>query len=174
MRPSEIAALRWDEVDKAKRVAHVCRIVVDHKVQKRAKTKTNRLVMLNSRALHALDEAKAVASIRAKQRRSFPQSPYVFPLTKNFEFIQQANVTDKHFKIALEGLGIRARPQYNCRHTYATMCLMVGMTPAFIATQLGHSVQMALSTYARWMNSSIDWTEIGKLEQSLTGTKLVR
>lgn len=82
-------------------------------------------------------------------------------------------MTDKHFKVALEELGIRARPQYNFCHTYATMCLMAGMTPAFIATQLGLSVQVLLSTYARWMNSSTDWTEIGKLEQSLNGTKLV-
>ncbi|WP_163018204.1 site-specific integrase, partial [Pseudomonas viridiflava] len=29
MRPGEIAALRWDEVDMDKRLAHVCRIVVD-------------------------------------------------------------------------------------------------------------------------------------------------
>ena len=48
-------------------------------------------------------------------------------LTKNFEFIQQASVTDKHFKAALVALKIRARRQYNCRHTYATMCLMAGM-----------------------------------------------
>lgn len=174
MRPSEIAALRWDEVDHEKRVAHVCRIVADYKVQERTKTKNNRLVMLNTRAMHALEEAKAVAAIRAKQRREHPQSPYIFPPTKNFEFIQQASVTDKHFKVALEELGIRARPQYNCRHTYATMCLMAGMTPAFIATQLGHSVQMLLSTYARWMNSSTDWSEISKLERSISGTELVR
>ena len=54
------------------------------------------------------------------------------------------------------------------------MCLMAGMNPAFIATQLGHSVQMLLSTYARWINSSTDWAELGKLENSLIDTKLVK
>jgi integrase len=49
---------------------------------------------------------------------------------------------------------------------------MAGMDPAFIATQLGHSVQMLLSTYARWINSSTDWGELGKLENSLIGTKI--
>jgi len=78
------------------------------------------------------------------------------------------------FQAALTELGIRARRQYNCRHTYATMCLMAGMNPAFIATQLGHSVQMLLSTYARRINSSTDWGELGKLENSLIGTKLVQ
>ncbi len=61
-------------------------------------------------------------------------------------------------------LGIRYWPPYNCRHTYATICLMSGMNPAFIAQQLGHSVQMLLSTYARWLNSSSDWDELKKLK----------
>lgn len=174
MRPGEIYALRWDEIDKPKKLAHVCQIVVDGKVERRTKTRNTRLVMLNSRALHALDVAREVQLERARQRRMFPDSPYVFPPTKNSEFIQQASVTDKHFKIALGELGIRNRPQYNCRHTYATMCLMAGLTPAFIANQLGHSVQMLLSTYARWVNSGIDWHELEKLETSQIGTKLVQ
>ena len=51
---------------------------------------------------------------------------------------------------------------------------MAGMNLGFIANQLGHSVQMLLTTYARWINSSEDWSEVGKLEQSLIGTKLVQ
>ncbi|KOY02222.1 tyrosine-type recombinase/integrase [Pseudomonas nunensis] len=175
MRPSEMAALRWDEVDKEQRLVNVRRIVADYKIEERTKTRNSRQVMLNSRALHAIAEAKRVAQQRVTQsRRKQGESPFVFPPTKNFEFIQQSSVTDKHFQAALTDLGIRARRQYNCRHTYATMCLMSGMNPAFIATQLGHSVQMLLSTYARWINSSTDWSELGKLEKSLIGTKLVR
>ncbi|SUD30098.1 phage integrase [Pseudomonas fluorescens] len=88
-----------------------------------------------------------VAALRAKQsRRQHKQSPYVFPPTRNVEYIQQANMTDKHFQAALVELKIRSRRQYNCRHTYATMCLMAGMNLGFIANQLGHSVQMLLST----------------------------
>ena len=37
---------------------------------------------------------------------------------------------------------------------------MSGLNPAFIAQQLGHSVQMLPSTYARWLNSSSDWGEL--------------
>ncbi len=66
--------------------------------------------------------------------------------------------------VLLNDLGIRRRPPYNCRHTYATICLMSGLNPAFIAQQLGHSVQMLLSTYARWLNSSSDWSELEKLK----------
>lgn len=79
-----------------------------------------------------------------------------------------------HFNQAVEALGIPRRPQYNCRHTYATMCLMSGMNPAFIASQLGHSVQVLLSTYAKWLNSASDWSELDKLEMRLIGTELVQ
>lgn len=63
-----------------------------------------------------------------------------------------------------ERFGDQVPPPYNCRHTYATICLMSGLNPAFIAQQLGHSVQMLLSTYARWLNSSSDWSELEKLK----------
>ncbi len=70
-------------------------------------------------------------------------------------------------------LKIRRRRQYDTRHTYATMCLMAGMNPAFIANQLGHSVQMLLSTYAKWMNSDADRAELDKLDRLAIGTKVV-
>ncbi|WP_122552768.1 tyrosine-type recombinase/integrase [Pseudomonas viridiflava] len=174
MRPGEIAALRWDEVDMDKRLAHVCRIVVDGVIEERTKTKAGRTVMLNSRALNALQMAKRVADLRRTQKRIHQNSPYVFPPTRTSEYLAQASLTDKFFKPTLKSLGIRGRRQYNCRHTYATMCLMAGINPAFIANQLGHSVQMLLSTYAKWLNSSNDWSEIDKLETILIGTKSVQ
>lgn len=86
------------------------------------------------------------------------------------EHIKQTSDLHKLWRPALDELGIRYRPPYNCRHTYATICLMSNMNPAFIAQQLGHSVQMLLSTYARWLSSSSDWTELEKLQ---IGIKLV-
>ncbi len=38
-------------------------------------------------------------------------------------------------------LGYRYRDMYNMRHTYATFGLMNGVNPAFMAEQLGHSLQ---------------------------------
>lgn len=48
------------------------------------------------------------------------------------------------------------------------------MNPAFIAGQLGLSVQVLLSTYAKWLNSANDWSELEKLEMQLIGTELVQ
>jgi integrase len=48
---------------------------------------------------------------------------------------------------------------------------MSGMNPAFIAQQLGHSVQMLLSTCARGLNSRNDWDELNKLKTALGTAK---
>lgn len=59
---------------------------------------------------------------------------------------------------------MRYRPPYNTRDTYGTMMLMAGMTPAFCATQLGHSVEMFLRTYAKWVDGGQNALEMGRLE----------
>ena len=171
MRPCEIMALRWDEIDEDKRTARICRIVADRQIRERVKNKKVRVVLLNERAMKALAEAKANAEHRATREMQHAHSPYVFPPSKGNEFVNETSVLHKHFKQALIALSLRERPQYNCRHTYATLCLMTGMNPAFIANQLGHSVQMLLSTYARWISSASDWNEISKLGMSEMGTK---
>ena len=51
---------------------------------------------------------------------------------------------------------------------------LVTTNPAFIAGQLGHSVQVLLSTYAKWLNSANDWAELAKLEKNVMGTEGVQ
>lgn len=91
-------------------------------------------------------------------------TPFVFPPSKSVGYVKQASDLHKQWVPALGELGIRRRPPYNCRHTYATIRSMSGLNPAFIAQQLGHSIRMLLSTYARWLNSSSDWSELEKLK----------
>ncbi|WP_442964420.1 integrase [Pseudomonas sp. KNUC1026] len=86
--------------------------------------------------------------------------PIVFPPAKGGLWIREPSVTIRHIKDAQKALGIGSRRQYDTRHTYATMCLMAGMNPAFIAIQLGHSVEMLLSTYAKWISSASNWLEL--------------
>ncbi|MHB0763822.1 tyrosine-type recombinase/integrase [Stutzerimonas sp. NM35] len=163
MRPGEIAALRWEEVDLNKRAVHVCRAVAKGEVVERTKTKKDRYVLLNDRAIHALEFAKQYAERRAKGSGRITDFPYCFPPSKGQQFMQQTSDLHHQWRPTLKALGIRYRPPYNARHTYATMCLMVGMTPAFIAKQLGHSIQILLSRYARWIDGEGDWAEMSKL-----------
>ncbi|MCQ9423347.1 site-specific integrase [Pseudomonas sp. LJDD11] len=165
MRLQEVAALRWDAIDLENRHAKVCRALAQKQIKERTKTKKNRHVLLNDRALHALAYAKEYAARRLSSGDGrVKEFPYAFPPTKGNQYIQETSAMHKPWGPAVRELGIRYRPPYNCRHTYATICLMSGMNPAFIAQQLGHSVQMLLSTYARWINSSSDWSELEKLD----------
>ncbi len=68
----------------------------------------------------------------------------------------------------LKRLGIRYRRPYNMRHSYATSMLMASMTPAFCARQLGHTVEMFLRTYAKWIDGSQNDVEMARLESALT------
>ncbi|SPO69511.1 tyrosine-type recombinase/integrase [Pseudomonas sp. JV241A] len=170
MRLSEALALRWDAVDLEKRTAHVKRTVALGKVVERTKTGKDRFVLLNERALHALEFARQYAERRKLGKGKVTETPYIFPPSKNAEFVQQTSDLHHQWRPILKELGIGYRRPYNCRHTYATICLMSGLNPAFIAQQLGHSVQMLLSTYARWINSTSDWQELEKLQ---IGLKLV-
>lgn len=155
MRPGEIRALKWSEIDEEKRTAHVCRVIVKGELFERIKTKTARDVLLNDRAMNAI---KVARSLRVGE------AEFVFaPADASSEWIRSDSTPKKYFLAALERLEIRRRRQYDCRHTYATMCLMASMNTAFIANQLGHSVQMLLSTYAKWINSTSDWAELNKL-----------
>ena len=58
------------------------------------------------------------------------------------------------------------------RHTYATAMLMAGMTPAFCAKQLGHSIEMFLSTYSKWLDGDQNDLEMSRLEMAILPQKL--
>lgn len=171
VRLSEALALRWDAVDLNKKVAHIKRTVALGEVVERLKVGGDRFVLLNERALHALEFARQYAERRKTGKGRVTETPYIFPPSKNGEYVKQTSDLHHQWRPVLKELGIRYRRPYNCRHTYATICLMSGLNPAFIAQQLGHSVQMLLSTYARWINSANDWQELEKLK---IGPKLVR
>jgi hypothetical protein len=69
----------------------------------------------------------------------------------------------------LNRLGIRHRRTYNTRHTYATIGLMAGVNPAFMARQLGHSLDMFFKVYAKLIDGQHDDRKLAKIEAALRG-----
>lgn len=158
MRTSEILALTWKDIDWHKGIARVSKARSRGRLNQQTKTKKTREVFLNDSAIHALKEAHKITGKHGNQVFRSPRTG-------------QAWLTDKPpriaFTAALKTLGIRHRRTYNTRHTYATQCLMAGMTPAFVANQLGHSVIVLLSTYAKWLHGEESTREMAKLKVSL-------
>lgn len=62
---------------------------------------------------------------------------------------------------------MRYRDMYNMRHTYATFELMNGVNPAFMAGQLGHSVEEFFKTYAKWINTNQNQVQIDLIERAI-------
>jgi hypothetical protein len=70
-------------------------------------------------------------------------------------------VQRRYFEAAVKRLEIRYRAQKQTRHTFATVCLMAGANPAWVARQLGHaSSKMFFEVYSRWIEElTRGWSE---------------
>lgn len=136
--------------------ARVSKAQSKSRLNDRTKNSTVRDVRLNERALHTLEIARSI-TYRPGNVHVFesPRFGVAFKTEKSMRVV----ITDM-----LKQVGIRHRPAYNTRHTYATMLLMAGVNLHFVANQLGHSPIMTATVYAKWINSEADHRELAKLE----------
>lgn len=155
MRTSEMMALTWDDIDWFNKTARVEKAQTKGRLNDQTKTAKMRDVMLTDQALHALDIMKPLTYLKQGQIFRSPRTGEPW-------------MTDKSprapFGETLRKLKIRKRNARNTRHTYATIMLMRGINPAFAASQLGHSLQMFLQVYAKWINGDQDKSEFQKLK----------
>lgn len=162
LRTSESLAIKWEAIDFRKQEMLVSQAIVlgEHKLS--TKTHQTRLVQLNSRAMEFL---------RAQKAHSFLKPDgWVFPDPRTGErWTDDEPPRELYWRPTLKRLGVRYRNPYQTRHTYATMLLMAGVVPAYGARQLGHSVEMFLRKYSKWIDGGQNAIEMGKLE-SLLGT----
>lgn len=158
MRISEIVALKWGDVDFIANKVAVNKSVVRGRERDTTKTNVHRFVLLNDEALDALKEMKQF---------SFLQGDRIFVSPKHGKPWRGSNAPMKVLNQVFRKLGIRHRPAYNTRHTYATFCIMAGADPSFTAGQLGHSVRTLFSTYAKWIDGEADALEMAKIGKKL-------
>jgi len=152
MRTGELLGLRWADVDGDS-------IMVQQAYVRRQETgiKTGK-----ARRVLLLPEAEA--AIKAMPRPI--RGGRIFT-AQHGRPLQSGYHANKVFRAAHEASGIRHRTgPYPWRHTFASLALMAGVRPALIAEMLGHSVQMLLTTYARWMPSDDDRAELNKMTVS--------
>ncbi|OGB00826.1 MAG: integrase [Burkholderiales bacterium RIFCSPHIGHO2_12_FULL_61_11] len=159
LRTSEGAGLQWPRVDLPSAYLQVSEAIVMKEQKDRTKTNQVRNVRLNSRALAALQR-------QAKHTRMVGEHVFNDPRYDK-PWMDERAFRRSYWTPTLKRLGIRYRVPYQTRHTYATMMLMAGMTPAFCAKQMGHSVEVFLSTYAKWLGTDRDDAEMQRLEDSI-------
>jgi integrase len=158
-RTSEVFGLQWPNVDLNRDEVLVKETLVRGERKDSTKTHAARLVKLNSRARASIQRQRAHTQMAGGP--VFQDPRYGTPWEDERAFRRS------YWTPLLKLLGIRYRRPYNMRHTYATVMLMAGMTPAFCAAQLGHSVEMFLKTYARWLDGAQNDLEMARLENAL-------
>ena len=158
-RPSELIALRWSDIDWFNGTIKISKSRVRGTEKSVTKTHTARIVYLNDRSLASLNCLRELTPKMAKAE--FRNYVLVCPETGEAFFNEKP--PRLRLVAAMQGCRIRRRPAYNARHTYATMLLMDGVNPVFVADQMGHSLQMLMRRYAKWMHGDKNKAEIAKL-----------
>jgi len=160
-RPSELFALRdsqrQSDIDWFNETLRISKARVRGVEKNTTKTHNARDVYLNDRSKLALQEL-----INFKKEHAIV-SEYLLVCPETREPIYAEDTPRARLVKAMKALGIRHRPAYNCRHTYATMLLMDGINPVFVADQLGHSLEMLMKRYAKWMHGDKNRIEMSKL-----------
>lgn len=166
MRPEEIIALRWGDVDWNHKTIRVERAKTSGEI-KPLKTYQARDVDLVGRAIGALKAMMPWTYLAAA--RDEAGEIFQNPVT-NRPWHDERSQRDHYWRPALKRTGIRWRRPYNTRHTYATNALAAGVNPAYISRQMGHkSAQMLFKVYAKWIDGADRGREKAKLEALLAG-----
>lgn len=165
MRPEELIALQWGDVDWNHETVRVERARTAGE-EKALKTYNARDVDLVARAVAALQAMKPWTLMGGQDAAIFQN-----PVT-NRAWHDERSQRDHYWTPTLRRLGIRRRRAYQTRHTYAANALAAGVNPAYIARQMGHkNAKMLFSVYAKWIDGADRGREKAKLEAALRNEK---
>jgi integrase len=157
VRPEEQIALKWSEIDFNNNIARIRRVRTARTDRETTKTNSIRDIELNSRAMSALARQKKFTNMKDE---------FIFhnPVTGK-RWNSEASQRRIYWTPTLKKLGIRHRASYQTRHTYATLNLMAGANPMWVAKMMGHAnMQMLLTVYSKWIDGADKNKENQKIE----------
>ena len=139
------------------------------------KSGSGRTVEMSRQLAEVLNEAyiSRKREQMAQGRSSIP--PWVFASLAGTP-LNFSNV-GKAFKRILKGAGLPGHFSPHClRHTYASLLLQQGESPAYVQEQLGHaSIELTVGTYGKWLRKG-DASIVDRLDDpgfSESGSKVV-
>jgi integrase len=148
LRPAELFAIEWRDVDLAGRRLHVRRALVNGETKPLKTNGSSRTVPLNAAARKALDEVRA---------RATDAEGIVFRShTASASPINLHRWRARVWKDVVDALGLTGRTPYVLRHTYATLALRSGQSTFEVARWMGSSIAMIDRHYGHLAADSLD------------------
>jgi integrase len=150
VRPGEAFAIMWVDIHFARRELRVERAVFAGKIST-PKSGHGRTVDMSQQLTETLRRLQADQKAD-KLRRGLQDMPlWVFPSLAGTP-LDHANV-EKAFKRVLKAAELPLHFTPRClRHTFASLLLQQGVSPAYVQRQLGHaSIQLTVDTYGKWL-----------------------
>jgi len=150
MRPEELIALSWDDIDEKRLKITVRRAKTFKGEMKSTKTNSVRVVDLGPFALKALEAIRPWTNPKGLNNGFIFQNPYT-----NREWYSNKSPHIRIWVPALKATGIQRRRAYCTRHTFATLLLQSGARVAYVSNQMGHTTPSEVErTYSTWLEDA--------------------
>lgn len=141
MRPSELTARRWSDVDLNNGMLS---ITTGRTEGEEGRPKTDNSIRPIKLLQPVVEYLAQIKPLRAQP------SDYIF-LNQRGNPIDQWNFGERHFQGALTALKIRHRDFYHTRHTFISVMLSHGENPKRIAEYVGNSPEVIYRSYGKWI-----------------------
>jgi integrase len=150
MRIGEALALQWDDIDFAGREVRVSRAFSDGELST-PKSGHGRSIDLSRQLGETLSRLRTARKVETLKKEWSSMPPWVF-CTARGTVIDQANVR-RALKRSLTKAKLPGHfTVHSLRHTFASLLLQQGESPAYVQRQLGHaSIQLTVDTYGKWL-----------------------
>lgn len=161
IRPGEIIALNWEDINFEKKTISITKTIVNNKIGlPKTKSSIRQIDMLTD----AFDALKKQFELTGAKNGA------VFLNSCNSRFYN-ADILNINFQKRLKNLNIDIRPLYQMRHSFASRMIQAGVDLSWISKTLGHKdPSITLSVYTKYIviEDDIRLSQLEKIEKKLS------
>ena len=155
IREGELLGLRWEDIDWPRNLVDLRRTVAFRKgglIVNTPKSGKLRTIDVPASLINRLKERRSVRQAAAAVA-GVELSPWIFPAaTEPAKPMNDAWFRDRVWRPLLEKAEVRHIRVHDARHTYASILLRRGVTPAYVCKQMGHSsIQVTVDLYGHFI-----------------------